>query len=330
MNIGIAINDIWDFFHDVYSEFETHHHTTLFKRNVFNLPILNTRFNRYRLEKDMRNFMRSNEVVFFEWASELLAVASYQPKTCGLVTRMHRYDIYEWIDKVRWDAVDKIILVSKAKQVELSSKLPEHAHKIVVIPEAVSLEKFKPSSKPFGGDIGILCHLKPRKRVYDLVLSFYEMTKKHDGLHLHIGGDMRPAYVDYHEALHRLVANLNIQDKVTFYGHVAQPEEWYRNIDIFISNSYSEGLQVSPMESIASGCYCLSHFWDGADELLPAENLFYTSSELIDKVLEYTDLTESERKQKQAALLAMVRDNFDVGKTRVQIRELVEEVANAR
>jgi hypothetical protein len=38
------------------------------------------------------------------------------------------------------------------------------------------------------------------------------------------------------------------------------------------------------MEAVASGCYCLSHDWDGADELLPAENLYLTDSQLRQSV----------------------------------------------
>jgi glycosyltransferase involved in cell wall biosynthesis len=142
---------------------------------------------------------------------------------------------------------------------------------------------------------------------------------------------MRPAFTDYYEALDRLVRKLGLQSQVTFYGHVAQPEAWYRQIDIFISNSYSEGLQVAPMEAIASGCYCLSHAWDGAEELLPDANLFMTGSELKKKIHAYCARTESEKRAMLADLYTLVRDNFDVDRTKGEIRQLVESVgANYR
>ena len=326
MRIGIVNEDIWDFFHEIYADLSAHHQVTLFKRRRYQLPVMNERINRTALHRDLRTFMGQNEVVFFEWASELLAVASHLPKSCGIITRIHRYDLYEWLDKVRWEAVDKIILVSQAKVRELEKVLPAQAHKIVVIPEAISLERFKPHTKPFSGNLGILCHLKPRKRVYDLVLAFYELSQKMAGLHLYIGGDMRPLYADYHEALQRLVKELKLEEQVTFDGHVANPEQWYRKIDIFLSNSYSEGLQVSPMEAIASGCYCFSHFWDGADELLPEENLFYTSSELQAKLSAYCQASDEEKCQKQAVLRQLVTEKFDVAKTSAQIRQIIEQL----
>ena len=162
-----------------------------------------------------------------------------------------------------------------------------------MIPVGVSLHKYQPHQKLFEGDIGILCHLTPRKRVYEIILVFYELTRKGFVGRLHIGGGPDPAFYDYYQALNELVIKLNIQDKVIFYGNITETWLWYSNIDIFISNSYSEGLQVAPMEAMASGVYCLSHHWTGADELVPESQLYITDTELINKVLSYCGESES-------------------------------------
>jgi len=329
VKLGIAIEETWDFLHEIYADLTDHHQVSLFKRRVFNPPFFKERTNRYLLDRDMRAFMQANEVIFFEWASELLLVASHLPKSCGIVTRLHRYELYEWADRINWAAVDKVILVSRAKQQEFTAKFPLQAHKVVLIPEAVSLERFQPKPKQFNGDIGILCHLTPRKRVYELLLTFYELTQTSDDWHLHIGGDRHPLFGDYFEAMQSLIRRLNLQNKVTFYDFIREPQDWYHKIDIFISNSYSEGLQVSPMEAMAAGCYCLSHRWEGADELLPADNLYYTDTELKEKLLNYAALSETERQQQLACLRAMVDDRFNVDKTKIQVRQVIEGVAAA-
>ena len=330
MNIGVVNEDIWDFFHEVHQEISDKHRVRLFARRSSGWSVFKARMTRNRLHRDLRAFMQENDAIFFEWGSELLALATALPKTCGIVTRLHRHDIYEWYDKIDWGAVDKVILVSEAKRKRFAERYPQHAHRVEVIPEAISLKKFRPEARQFRGDIGILCHLKPRKRVYDLILTFSELARGRADLHLHIGGDERPAYRDYHEALQSLVRRLGLQDRVTFYGKVTDPASWYRKIDIFISNSYSEGLQVSPMEAIASGCYCFSHHWEGADELLPEGNLFFTSSELQGKILEHCDASSVEREARRQALCTMVRERFDVDRTKVQIRHLVEEAGGLR
>ena len=115
---------------------------------------------------------------------------------------------------------------------------------------------------------------------------------------MHIAGGMDQSFEDYYYALQSIVADLGIQEKVTFYGNVKETWDWYHKIDIFISNSYSEGLQVAPMEAMASGCYCLSHRWRGADELLPQEYLYFTDTELREKILQYC-VTSEEKKLEQ-------------------------------
>jgi len=328
MKVGIAIQETWDFLHEIFADLEAHHQTSLFERKTLALPIFNSRVNNLVFQRDLNNFLQSNDVVFFEWASELLAVASHLPKTCGIVTRLHRYEMYLWADKVNWDAVDRIILVSEAKRREFIARFPAQASKIDVIYEAISLDRFTLGHKSFSGDIGTLCHLRPRKRVYELILAFYELSKRRDDLHLHIGGGEVSGLGEYQQALRVLVQNLNLENKVTFHGHISNPENWYHTIDIFISNSYSEGLQVSPIEAIASGCYCISHFWDGADELLPKENLFYSERELVHKIQEYCEIPESEKEQRKATLRDHVSKNLNVDKTKLQIRQIIEEVGH--
>ena len=331
MRLGVVIEETWDFFHEVYADLSEHHQTTLYKRpQTLRLPVLSSRINRRLFHKDLSRFLASNEVVFFEWASELLAMVSHMPKACGLVTRLHRYELYEWASRINWHAVDRVILVSQAKFREFSALYPDHAHKAIVIPEAVSLERFQLTTKCFSGDIGILCHLKPRKRVYELILMFYELVQERPSFRLHIAGGQAPGYGDYYDALQQLVDRLGLRDKVKFYGHLTKPEEWYPLVDVYVSNGFSEGLQVSPMEAMASGCYCLSHQWDGADELMPVENLFYTNTQLKDLLIRYADLPEPEKQATRSRLRAMIGERFNVDVTKQQIRRVIEETAAGR
>ncbi len=163
----------------------------LFERSSLRSPFFRERLSRRQFDRDMREFLRRNDVVFFEWASGLLAAASQMPKTCGMVTRLHRYEMYRWADAVNWDSVDAVILVSEAKRQEFCRRFPSQAAKAVVIPEAVSLERFTVHERPFGGDLGIMCHFRPRKRIYDLVLTFSELLQEGSDLHLHIAGGRR-------------------------------------------------------------------------------------------------------------------------------------------
>jgi glycosyltransferase involved in cell wall biosynthesis len=330
MRVGIVNQETWAFFDEIYADLSDHHQTSLFESRTINPPFFKERLNRRLFTHDLKAFLGANQVVFFEWASEMLQAATQLPKTCGIVTRLHRYEMYQFVEHINWDPVDRIILVSDAKKSEFNALFPQYTTKIVVIPEAISLNRFQSQPKEFNGDIGILCHLTPRKRVYELVLAFYELTRLRDGLHLHIGGGKHVLFGDYYAALQDLVKKLNLQDRVTFYGPVSNAQEWHHKIDVFVSNSYSEGLQVSPMEAIASGCYCLSHRWDGAEELLPEDNLFITEGEFVSKVLSYCELSQDEMLQKIVGLQEIVRERFDIDRIKTQIRGVVEEVGQSQ
>ncbi len=327
MKIGIAIEETWSFLHEIKAELEAHHPVSLFQRRTFGLPIFNRRINDYLFRRDLGAFLRQHDVVFFEWASRLLAAATQLPKTCGIVTRLHRYEMYQWADKINWANVDKIILVSQAKRAEFLTRFPQQAAKIVVIPEAVSVEKFTFQPKPWGGDLGIMCHLRPRKRVYEVILGFYELCQERDDLHLHIGGGGAEGFHEYPIALHRLVEKLNLQGKVTFYGNVPDPENWYRSIDLFIANGYSEGLQVSPIEAMAVGTYCISHWWDGAEELLPETHLYYTDRQMGELITAYAALPEAEKQAQMVQLRQHVESNLNMAQVSVEIRQVVESAA---
>jgi glycosyltransferase involved in cell wall biosynthesis len=326
MRIAIANEETWGFLPEIYADLKAHHHVTRFERRKVNLPFFYDRINRFLFQRDLTGLMKNNDIVFFEWASHLLAAATNMPKQSAIVTRLHRYEMYEWVDRINWDHVDKIILVSQAKKQEFADRFPAHAHKAVVITEAVDPDKYRFAPKPFNGDIGILCHLTPRKRVYELVLAFYELRQQRPDLHLHIGGGPHVKYGDYYFALRDLVKNLNLTEHVTFYGHVSDAKAWYHNVDIFIGHAYSEGLQVSPLEAMASGCYVLSHRWAGADELLPAEYLYYTDQELQQKILDYCNLSAVEKNSRLSFLHTRILENFNIHHTKIEIRQLLEAV----
>ena len=328
MKIGICMpsDDPEIFFKEIVGYLSLQHQLEYFKHNSLETPFLKERIYRYLSRRNLDHFLSENDVVFFEWASQLLVEATRLPKKCGIVTRLHRYEMYHWANQINWQIVDRIILVSRAKEKEFLSRFPSEVNKTRVIPEAISLQKFKPSQKQYSGDIGILCDLIPRKRIYDLLLAFYELNKISNNFRLHIAGGPNPAHMDYFHSIEDIVQRLKLENKVTFYGGITNPWDWYSNIDIFISNSYSEGLQVAPMEAMASGCYVLSHYWDGADELLPFDQLYFSSQELISKILDYSSLSDSVKSNKKALMQSIVKDNFDVEQIQVKINDVITEV----
>ncbi|MBV6451614.1 MAG: Glycosyltransferase Gtf1 [Anaerolineales bacterium] len=328
MRLGIALSpsDSWHFFRPIHDDFTSRFEVDVFKPYRVNFPFFQERINRWFYRKQLDEFLKGHDVVFFEWASGLLAQATALPKSCRIVTRLHRYEFFEWSGRIAWEKVDAIILVSNTMLRMFSEKFPAHRSKCVVIPVGISTSKFYPGKRIFHGDIGVLCHISPRKRIYDLIMAFNELCGIQDGFHLHIAGGYDNAHMDYSAAIQTLIARLSLEDRITFYGNIKDPSEWYRGMDVFVTNSYAEGMQVAPMEAMASGCYCLSHYWDGAEELLPPENLYISNAELVEKILEYTRLPESLKQKQRSKMRAMACDKFGSEQIAPRIRQVVEQI----
>ena len=288
-------------------------------------PFFQERLQRRQLKAGLSALLTNNDVVFFEWASELLALASHIPRRARIVTRLHRYEMYQWADRVQWDGVDAIILVSEAKEREFLKRFPEQRGKTHVVVEAIDTAHFPYHHRPFTGTLGILCHLTPRKRVYELILAFHQMRQLGIMETLRIGGGNQPLHADYAFALVDLVSRLGLDDRVLFDGPISDTAAWYRSVDIYVSNSFSEGLQVAPIEAMASGCYTLAHGWAGADELVPADCLFITEPELIARVERLRSASSAGQGTDATLRLRRVaEDRFDIQQNEPAIRAILE------
>jgi glycosyltransferase involved in cell wall biosynthesis len=314
----------WSFFREIADELKQHYQVEVFHPRHYNTPVLSGRINQWLFQRDLRLIMQRNEICFFEWASEWLVQATQLPKTCTIVTRLHSFELFDWAPKVNWDAVDRVILVSRAMQELFFDRFPQQKDKTVVIYNGRSLEKFAPPpEKRFAFNLGMLCYIAPIKRVYEAILMLYSLRQHGMEARLFIAG--REEDLRYAAATYRLVKMLNLQDVVIFEGQVNTPERWLQKIDIFISNSFWEGQQVALLEAMASGCYCLSHRWAGADEMLPEENLFLTEAQLQQQILAYVALPETEKWQRQQHLRALACERFDIALGKDQIRQLIDE-----
>lgn len=327
IRLGLLVGeDHWSFFREITEDLQKHYQVEIFQRKQYNTPFFRDRINRWAFQSGLRAIMQRNQLCFFEWASELLAHASWMPKRCMIVTRLHSFELYECAPKINWDAVDQIILVSHAMQEMFIKRYPKQAHKTVVIYNGRSLEKFvPPAHKQFQFNLGMLCYIAPIKRVYETVLMLSTLRERGYDARLYIAG--REEDQRYTAATRRLVEMLGLQNAVIFEDHVAAPERWLQKIDIFISNSFWEGQQVALLEAMASGCYCLSHHWAGAEEMLPQDNLFIAEADLQEKIINYSKLPDEAKECIQLQLRNLACEKFDIARTKMEIRQIIEQQA---
>jgi glycosyltransferase involved in cell wall biosynthesis len=331
MRLGVVVDGHAGFIGDLLSDWRSRYHPEVFDFHEIDLPVLRERLNQWRLRKSLKDFFTRNDIVFFEWAGHFTAFSSQLDAKTPVVVRLHSWELFKFGPYIDWSRIDRVLLVSKAMQQKFVDLYPHHANKTVVISNGVNLSRFSPANRIFSGNIGILCDLVPIKRVYDLILTIYDLKKKGYQWKLSIGGKSRsgPDSQRYNASIRRAVSKLGLQDQIFFHDWVDDTATWLNEQDIFISNSYWEGQQVALLEAMASGCYCLSHFWDGAEEVLPPDYIFITESELQEKLTSFAHLDESEKQQHRSLMRSIACEKFDIERTKARISTVLEEVLAA-
>jgi glycosyltransferase involved in cell wall biosynthesis len=322
VSLGIVVGDeTWHFFKEIYDYLCRRYRVSVFR------PIGGVGPQNASLIHDLREFLQQHQVAFFEWSSQLLALATQLQTDCRIVTRLHRYELFSWADKVDWTRVEATIFVSSAMLKKFKAVSRELPARTVVIPPGVSTRRFHPLRQRLNRRIGTLCWLTPRKRVYELIISFAGVCRSHPHLKLSIAGGPHSSFPDYYDTLVSLVKKLKLSSRVEFVHEPSNISKWYRTVDVFVSNGYSEGLQVALLEAMASGCYCLSHAWPGIEDVLPNDQIFLTDQGLQKQLLAYYAAPPAFRRQARDKMRRRASLVFDIEKVQRRVGSLVAEVA---
>ena len=329
MKLGVVIDGNSRFIAELLQDWRGCFQTECFEFNKLVLPFLEGRVNQWRYKSALRQFLVSNDVVFFEWAAAHLVTASHLETRTPVIVRLHSWELFEFSEWIRWNAVSRVVLVSEAMRNSFLNRFPEQAAKTDVVYPGKSLSQFRLHPRTFGGRVGMVCDLTPIKRVYELILSLHELNRQGYDLTLHLAGEPPADFENqrYFASLRRAVNRLGLGDRVVFHGWVADPASWLQNIDIFISNSYWEGLQNALIEAMATGCYCLAHFWEGVEEILPQKYICVSARDLEEKIAAYCRCPDDEKWAHQIELRQIVGDRFNVAGMLTKMRKIILETA---
>lgn len=294
--------------HALHEKYQVHR----FAPRFIKAPVIGSSINKVLFEVQFRRFMATHDIAFFEWAGPLLVRATHMPKRCRIITRLHSLEMALTAHLVNWSQVDTTIVVSEQMKRRLSSVAPASPKQVQVINCGIDLQRFHQEVSEFRYRIGMIARVMPIKRVYEAVLTIYALRNQGHPFSLSVGGplddELEPRYV---WAVRELIERLNLTECVSLLGPVHDPAPFYQEIDIFLSNSFWEGQQNALLEAMASGCYCLSHCWAGAEEVLPAKQIFITDSDLQAKLLEYASSPDTTKKSLGTHMRAIAENRFD-------------------
>jgi hypothetical protein len=77
---------------------------------------------------------------------------------------------------------------------------------------------------------------------------------------------------------------MGLGHNITFYGRIADIEAWYRGKGVLLSTTLYESFGMNIGEAMACGCWPVVHDYPGAAKIWPAETLFATVDQAVERI----------------------------------------------
>jgi SAM-dependent methyltransferase len=232
------------------------------------------------------------DIVWLEWCLEpaVWATNKFDMRAHGkkVIVRLHSTEVIDgqMPHQVKWDRVDHLIFVSEDIRDELLKQMPDLPKRVhcSVISNGIDCARFKPGAAPgdphriaWVGDIAMkknpMLALQILRRLVDLDV----------GYHLHVAGEANcPRTARY---LRHLIDTMDLGRSITFYGRIADIETWYRDKGVLLSTTLYESFGMNIGEAMASGCWPVVHNYPGAAKTWPAEALFATVDQAVERIV---------------------------------------------
>ncbi|MDQ0206991.1 glycosyltransferase [Alkalicoccobacillus murimartini] len=228
------------------------------------------------------NFNQYDEIIIYSYWLHYTAeiaiklkehISKYSECKVKVISRAHRYDIYEQEEKGKYIAfrehilskVDKVYSISEDGRNYISRKYPNYSYKIHLSRLGVPNRGLNPSDQDSIIHIVSCSRIEKVKRIH-LIIDILSEFKDRKIKWTHFGGGSQQKKIK--EYAKKITGNINVD----FKGSVSNSElmEYYKqnHIDIFINVSSSEGIPVSIMEAMSFGIPIIATNVGGTGEII--------------------------------------------------------------
>jgi len=292
------------------------------------------------------------DLAYFEFIqSPLPEMSQLEVFDKPIVARMDGIDVLNH-SQIDWRRVDALVLmpVQEKRLTRLRNDWnTEHPKKqLLPLPKrilrrniGIDLDIYQPDySRQPGYTIGFHAFtIRATKRVYTMLQTFHELVRKDPDkpwkLHF-MGAGWQPGTYNWPERQEYMMSLMEhiedlhpmIGDRLMITPHNDPPEVWSKiaqKTDIMWSTSYREGFPNSIGEAAASGSWPLMNHFYGAETIYPEENLCWTPIDMVEKTIEWGNLSDDEKIQRRHDIRAWM-EQYNKKETARDIRLLCEEV----
>ena len=227
--------------------------------------------------------------------------------------RQQANNYYQALVKTCYQYADFILPVCQ-DHADQEIKLGADPKKIEVIINGVDCEKFTPSVKhnshvPM---VGCFARVVPIKDQLTLIKATRRILEEHEADFIFAGEIQDDEY--YHEC-QKMVQELGLEKKIKFLGHIDNVLDLYRQADVFVLSSRSEGVPLALLEAMSCALPCVCTRVGGVPDILR------------DNITGYI-VTPGDSQLMATKILVLLEDKMLREKMGLQARELVKEKYN--
>jgi pentatricopeptide repeat protein len=238
-------------------------------------------------EQQMYELMKSTDIAWFEWCTDMVVQASKLPKMCRNIVRLHRFEAYgNWMCRVQWENIDVLISVGNSFVKEaIIKQVPdiESRTRLVIIPNGVDLGKFKFADRGRGKNIACIGYLNMRKNPMLLLQCMQKLHYLDKDYRLFFAGDFQDAMLEQY--IRYMVGAMGLSDVIIFDGWQEDIDRWLLDKHYIVSGSIGESQGMGVLEAMACGLKPVIHNFPGAEEVFSQEFLFNISEDFCRQVL---------------------------------------------
>ena len=188
-------------------------------------------------------------------------------RNASMVSLYINNPLTKWINGLWYKNVDYVISVSENSKKDINALFPVTTLKSEVIPVGIELiptqEVALKGGLPTDKHIIHVGGFSFEKNHEGLLSIFKKYLENHPDTHLHLLGEGPKK-----SEIEKLSAELQLKDKITFYGWVSNPMHYVRKADVLVLPSIIEGLPGVILEAMISKVVTVAYNVGGVSEVV--------------------------------------------------------------
>lgn len=214
---------------------------------------------------ELSQHLQWSDVSWFEWGNGPVIPATHLPKSCKIVVRIHRYEVFSDEPKrINWSNVDELIFVSDYVYGLFRERHFDNIAEITnvsVVSNAIDLEKYRLSRKERGYNIAYVNRIHRDKNPQLMLQIVSELVKREPRFKCYVAGAVKDEVIFRY--LKHMIRAMNLESHIEFCGFVEDMDAWLEDKHYLLSTSLVEGHPVSVLEGMAKGLKPVIHNYLG-------------------------------------------------------------------